>query len=102
MLIFLDVETTGLEAEDKICSIGIIYVDKGSVNSKYELIYEGKKISPKASSINHITNEMIKDKPGLNQCEIYKFLTKHNNVETTIIGHNINFDMKKLSESGLY
>jgi DNA polymerase III epsilon subunit-like protein len=100
VLIFLDVETTGLEQEDKICSIGIIYVEEDSVKSQYELLNEGKKISPKVSSINHITNEMIKNKPKFNECEIYKFLTKHNNKDTTIIGHNVNFDIKKLSSSG--
>ena len=100
MLIFLDVETTGLELEDTMCSIGIIALDNTEVTSQYELINEGKKISVKASSINHITAEMIQDKPKFRENQIYKFLEEHNNTETTIVGHNINFDIQKLLLAG--
>ena len=65
MLIFLDTETTGLELEDKICSIALVIVDDTTKVTMYDLVNEGKKIPPKASSINHITNEMIKGKVKL-------------------------------------
>ncbi|QOY55196.1 3'-5' exonuclease [Candidatus Sulfurimonas marisnigri] len=97
MLIFLDVETTGLESADRICSIGLIAVDGDKIISKYDLVNEGKKISSKASSINHITNEMIKDKPKLAECETYMFLQEHNNENSTIIAHNLKFDLKMLA-----
>ena len=100
MLIFLDIETTGLEKEDKICSIGIIAVEDGKVHAKYDLVNEGKKISPKASSINHITNEMLKDKPKLEDSEAYKFLVENNDENTTLVAHHINFDLKMLLTSG--
>ncbi len=100
MLIFLDTQTTGLEQEDRVCSIGIISIFEQTIVSKYELINEGKKISSKASSINHITNELLDDKPRLQESDIYKFLREHNNSTTTIIGHNINFDMQQLSKIG--
>ncbi len=100
MLIFLDVETTGLEQDDKICSVGIIAVDGDNIISKYELINEGKKISPKASSVNHITNEMIKNKVKFVDSDIFEFLQNNNTPDTTIIAHNVNFDMQKLSACG--
>ena len=100
MLIFLDVETTGIEDNDKICSIGIISDSDGIIESKYELINENKKISPKASSVNHLTNEMLIGKVHLAGSEIYAFLNEHNDASTIIIGHNIHFDMKKLSNEG--
>lgn len=100
MLIFLDLETTGVEAQDKICSIGIIASDKGKVIAKYDVVNEGKKISPQASSINHITNEMLKDKPKLKESETYKFLEANNKETTTLIGHNIQFDLKMLFTHG--
>ena len=100
MLVFLDIETTGLESTDKICSIGIVVIDAEKEYSKYELVNESKKISPKASSVNHITDEMIQNKPKLIDTTIYEFLNKHNNINTTIIGHNIAFDMQKLSAIG--
>ncbi|MEK6659074.1 MAG: exonuclease domain-containing protein [Campylobacterota bacterium] len=100
MLIFLDVETTGLESSDKICSIGIIGVRENEIFSKYELVNEGKKISSKASSINHITNEMIKGKLTLKESEAWKFLQEHNRENSTIIAHNVNFDLKMLLACG--
>ncbi len=100
MLIFLDIETTGLEKSDKICSIGIIASGENKLISKYELLNEGKKIPSKASSINHITNEMIKDKPALKESGAWKFLQEHNNEDSTIIAHNVNFDLKMLLASG--
>ena len=100
MLIFLDVETTGLESVDRICSIGVIGVDGEEITSKYDLVNEGKKISSKASSINHITNEMIKEKPKLQDSEAYKFLQKYNRDDSTIIAHNVKFDLKMLLTCG--
>ena len=97
MLIFLDLETTGLEKEDKVCSLAIIYED---IKSKYEIVNEGKKITPSASSVNHITNEILQGKSSLVEGEIVKFLTLHNNVATTIVGHNVSKAMQKLAEVG--
>lgn len=102
MLIFLDTETTGLEDNDKICSIATIYTSENTFASRYELINEGKKISFKASSINHITNEMLQNKVKLIDSDIYAFLNEYNNSETTIVGHNINFDMQKLCNAGFH
>ena len=101
MLIFLDVETTGLESIDKILSIGVIAGEEEEIEL-YDLVNEGKKIPSLASSINHITNEMIQDKPALNGSEAYQFLNQNNNSENTIIGHNVKFDIQKLNEAGFF
>jgi len=100
MLIFLDTETTGLEDKDKVCSIGIIAVDEESLHVEYDLVNDGKKISPKASSINHITNEMLKEKPKLQESKAYKFLQEQNNKDTVLVAHNIKFDLQMLEKSG--
>ncbi len=100
MLIFLDVETTGLEAHDKICSIGLVAVDDDKVVAKYDLVNEGKKISSKASSINHITNEMLVNKQKVVESEAYKFLLDHNDETTTLMAHNIKFNLKMLLACG--
>ena len=99
MLIFLDTETTGLESSDKIISIALIALDGDEITIKSDLVNEGKKIPPKASSINHITNEMIKSKPALDKCETFKFLELNNIYDTTVISHNINFDLQMLSQN---
>jgi DNA polymerase-3 subunit epsilon/exodeoxyribonuclease X len=98
MILFLDLETTGLESNDKILSIALL----GKDIEVYELVNSGKKIPPLASSINHITNEMIKDKPKLEDTKAYEILQVNNNKNTTIIGHNIKFDLQKLSENGFF
>ena len=100
VLIFLDLETTGLELEDKVCSIGMITLEDGEENSLYELVNEGKKIPSKASSIHHITNEMIREKPKLVDTQAYKLLCENNLESTVIAGHNVNFDMQKLKAVG--
>jgi len=100
MLIFLDLETTGLELKDKICSIALIVIEDDKTKEIYELVNEGKKIPPLASSINHITNEMIKGKEKLTDTQAYKFLKENNLKSTTIIGHNVKFDLQKLSQCG--
>jgi DNA polymerase-3 subunit epsilon/exodeoxyribonuclease X len=100
MLIFLDLETTGLESTDKICSIALIAVGNGAENRIYELLNEGKKIPPKASSIHHISNEMIQGKGDFKSCEAYRFLQEHNSTNATLIAHNVKFDLQKLSTAG--
>ena len=99
MLIFIDTETTGLEKNDKIISIALVIVENGNVTIKTDLINEGKKIPPKASSINHITNEMIKGKPELQDSETFKFLKLNNIYDVTLISHNIKFDLEMLSSA---
>lgn len=99
MLIFIDTETTGLEKSDKIVSIALISLEDGKIIEKIDLINEGKKIPPKASSINHITNEMIKDKPELQDSETFKFLKLNNVYDFTLISHNINFDLGMLNNA---
>ncbi len=96
MLIFLDTETTGLSAEDVICSIAFI----DDEHYEYELINEGKKISAEASSVHHITNEMIKDKTSFKKSSIYKYLEMHNSDENTLVAHNIQFDLEMLVKAG--
>jgi len=102
VLLFIDLETTGLESEDKICSVAIIAIEKEEIIYKYEFINEGKKITTNASSIHHITKEMIKDKPTFQESEIYEFLKQNNSEENILIAHNIKFNLEKLSSAGLF
>jgi len=100
MLIFIDTETTGLEEKDRVCSIAIMGIEDSTCKSIYELVNDAKKIQSLASSINHITNEMLKNKPKLIDSQAYKYLQLHNKKSTILIGHNIKFDLKMLRKSG--
>ena len=100
MLVFLDLETTGLESNDKVVSIAVIVVDEDNVIKSYDIVNEGKKIPSKASSIHHLTNEDIKGKVKLIESETYKLLGAHNQAGVTLICHNINYDLKMLRSVG--
>ncbi|MDY0116371.1 MAG: exonuclease domain-containing protein [Sulfurimonadaceae bacterium] len=101
MLIFLDLETTGLEEDAKICAIAIIAVEAEKIKEVlYEFINEGKKIPPNASAIHHITNEMIHGMSSFKESKSYKFLEANNNPNATIIVHNAKFDKERLRTSG--
>jgi len=100
MLIFLDTETTGLEKQDKICSIATIGIEDSTCKTIYELVNDGKKIQSLASSVNNITNEMLKDRSKLKDSQAYKFLEEYNKESTVIVGHNIKFDLQMLKKSG--
>jgi len=97
MLIFMDVETTGLERDDVLCTAAVI----DNTQSIYELFNEGKKISSLASSIHHVTNEMIQDKGSFYESNIYEFLQENNMPANTLILHNVKFCLEKLSTAGL-
>jgi DNA polymerase-3 subunit epsilon/exodeoxyribonuclease X len=97
MLIFIDVETTGLETNGKLCSIALL----NESEVQYELLNEGKEIPPLASSIHHITNEMIKDKVAFRASGIYQYLSENNNKNNTLVAHNVSFDLKMLESGGL-
>jgi DNA polymerase-3 subunit epsilon/exodeoxyribonuclease X len=89
-------ETTGLESSDKICSIALVSENE----YLYELLNEEKKISVEASSVHHITKEMLEGKPAFSESNALKFLKEHNSSEHTLVAHNIKFDLEKLRESG--
>ena len=94
MLIFLDLETTGTNNDDKVCSIATL-----SENTLlYSLVNEGKKIPPSASAVHNITNEMIKNSPSLKNSKPYKFLEQ--NKDAILVSHNFDFDIFMLSKSG--
>jgi DNA polymerase-3 subunit epsilon/exodeoxyribonuclease X len=100
MLIYLDLETTGLEAKDRLCAIGMIGVEGDSITTHYDLIKPPKKIRPDAMAVHHITNEMVKEKPLFSETGSAKWLQKHNTPDNILLGHNIAFDLSMLQKEG--
>jgi len=102
MLIFLDIETTGYEKEDRICSLGALFFEEENYKKNiYGLCNEGKKIPALASAQHNITNEMIADKVLLSESRFFKELLKQNSSENTLIVHNAVFVLGMLASSGL-
>lgn len=97
MRVVIDVETTGLENADRICSIGLVAGESAS----YELIHPGKKIPPQASAIHHITNEMVKESPSFSQSATYERLCELNTADNVLISHNAPFELSMLQKEGI-
>ena len=97
MLIFLDLQTTGVEAKDVICAISLLYEE----NLVSEFINEGKKIPALASSIHNVTNEMIKESAAFKDSTAFEILQKYNKDENILVMHNAAFCLEKLLSHSL-
>ncbi len=89
--VVFDFETTGLNFfEDKITEIGAIKIYNGQIVESFTtLVNPQRKISEKAKSISHITDEMLADAPLFSFVvgDFYRFC-----FGATLIGHNVEFD----------
>lgn len=101
MLIFLDLETTGLEAKDRICACAMIVQADETLLSHYELIKPPKKLRPTVMAVHHITNEMVADAPAFPQSETLRLLSEYNIKENILVAHNAAFDLQMLEREGV-
>lgn len=99
-LLFIDLETTGLEEKDRICELAVIIEDKDEIISTSSLCKGAKKISTEAMALHHITNEMIKDSKTCDKSEAYEWLQKNNSDENILVAHNISFSLAMLEKEG--
>ena len=100
MLIYLDLETTGLEEEDRLCALGIIVVETNTTKCYESYVKASRKVRAEAMAVHHITNEMLVDAPDFEKSEVFEVLKRYNNTETILLGHNINFDIAMLAKEG--
>lgn len=97
MLIFFDTETTGVEAKDRICAVGIAC----ETHLHEELIHPGKKMPPAASAVHQITSEMVAEAPEFSRSESCRILKAFNLPSNTLVSHNAPFDLSMLSKEGI-
>lgn len=90
-MIILDIETTGLSPlTEEITEIGALKVVDGKIVETFsQLINPGKPISARITEITGITDEMVKDKPGIDVV-LPQFLDFCG--DDFIVGHNVGFD----------
>ena len=88
-----DIETTGSfgaasgDSEAKITEIGAVRVVDGKVVERFdELANPGRKIVPKIARLTHITDEMVQDKPPVD--EIIRMFADFCG-DSILVGHNI-------------
>ncbi len=93
-----DVETTGMSpSNDRIVEIAAIRIDPGGKLERFQtLIHPGRSIPAAASSVHHITNEMVQSAPHFKDA-IRGFLDLA--TESTLVAHNALFDLGFLQES---
>jgi DNA polymerase III epsilon subunit-like protein len=102
VLIYLDLETTGVEEADRICSLGLIIGNEGDSQTQEALIKPSRKIRPEAMAVHHITNEMVKEAPVFDSSKIVTLLKEHNSSDNILVAHNINFDLSMLAKEGFF
>lgn len=97
-LIFLDTETTGIEATDALCQLAYKTADE----TVCELFKPPIKIPPEASAVTHITNKMVADKPAFKDSPLYprvKALLEDPNA--VLVAHNALFDIGMIAREGI-
>ena len=97
-MVFLDIETTGITTDDRICACGVIYEEL----HQYELCNNGRKITPMSSSVHHITNEMVADKKPFEQTKTYALLQQWNDDGEIFVFHNGDFTLSMLSSHNFF
>lgn len=95
-----DVETTGLYpySGDRICEIGAIRMTAGrkTVKRFHSLVDPGRPISPGASAVNGITDEMVRGKPAIEEVlpGFLRFVKG-----SVLVAYNAGFDLGFLESS---
>jgi len=97
-LIFLDTETTGnSQFTDRLFEVAYKFRDK----TYAQYFKPPVPISVKASSITHITDEMVSDKPLFENSQMKKDLEKIL-PDNILVAHSAEFDIDMLSREGVY
>ncbi len=88
-----DIEHTGTfgiskgDAESEIIEIGAVKVSNGEIVDRFDMLANpGRKIVPRIARLTHITDEMVADKPSVDEV-IKKF--KEFVGDDILVGHNI-------------
>ncbi len=96
IFICVDCETTGLSAEtDLIIEVAAVIFQGDVILDSYETLIDPEiLISPASTEIHHITDEMVKGKPKIQEIlpDLLKFIGKK-----ILVGHGIPFDIAFLS-----
>lgn len=92
----IDCETTGLDAnEDRIIEVAAVCFDGSAIYESMESLVNPGCVIPETSiAIHHITQDMVQDKPTIDQVlpDLLKLAGNH-----IIIGHGIGFDLDILA-----
>lgn len=99
-IIFLDTETTGIEAHDRICQIAFKVDGEGTGLKR--LFKPEVPITTDASSINHITNKMVEHEESFIGSRTHAFLKEKLEGDSIMVAHNAKFDFKMLQKENIH
>ena len=93
-----DLETTGLNAKtDRITEIGALRVEYGQVTQTFQMLVNPRRPIPReVVNLTHITNEMVRDAPGIEEV-LPAFLAFLG--DDVYVAHNASFDVGFLREN---
>lgn len=96
--LLVDTETTGISVNDKVCEMAYVEIDDAFnvIRSGNSLINPGIPIHYAASSINGITDVMVKDAPTLDDYMLSEGSPLQG--EVTLIAHSLDFDFRFLKQ----
>lgn len=97
-LLFLDVETTGLEEDDRLVQVAYVY----NGIEKKSFFHPGREMSVRSMEVTHITNKHLEGKEKFQGSDFYNELAEILKDEQTIfVAHNAPFDMSMLAREDL-
>lgn len=100
-IVALDIETTGLDPQkDAIIEIGAVRFNIKRIEDEWSsLINPGRKIPPFITQLTGINDHMVLEAPAIQDIltDLRQFV-----VDSTILGHNVGFDLSFLRNQGLF
>ena len=96
--VVFDVETTGINATDKIIEISACRVEGGVITEHFSTLVNPETLIPAAATkVNLITNQMVADAPRIEEVigDFYKFCEN-----CAIVAYNIEFDHGFVTRAG--
>ena len=95
--VVVDIETTGINDDDRIIEIAALRVRKGDISGKYTTLVKCDKSIPEGIvRLTGITNSML-NSDGVDPKEALEGLKEFCN-DDVLVGHNIQFDMRFLQK----
>lgn len=96
-LLFLDVETTGITEEDRLCQVAFRHND----TDRNELFKPRLPIKLTAMAVTHITEKHVADKPAFKGSKLCTELADLSSAGAILVAHNAKFDMEMLAKEGV-
>lgn len=97
-LLYLDVEATGTEEEDRLLQVAYQTTDYQKGN---ELFKPPVPIKLPAMAVHHVTEALVADKPAFKDSETFSELKDMSRLGYILVAHNAKYDVGMLKKEGI-